>query len=99
MKPLRPATRRKLEEAEASHRLGWYYLSFATEYQFLGAAVVQARGPFTAETRCRELKIHPGGHVIVNDLNWRDLKRIPEKLRNRLLSQHQVLLYLEGTPL
>src|ERR1035437_11103801 len=95
---------RKALEAELQRKRRWYYISFANVEGHLGSAIVRAHGELTAEQRCRELNIHPGngpgiGDVVCMALGWRDMQRIREDLRNRLLSEKEVLDRLEGTRL
>src|SRR5580704_10603920 len=72
---------------ERQHKARWFYLSFATGYEFLGAAIVRGHGFLTAIQRASDLNISPGGGVMDRPLNWRHMKRIPPDLRNRLLSK------------
>jgi hypothetical protein len=68
----------------------WIYLSFATGFAFLGAAIVRGHGFLTAIQRASDLNINPGGGVMSRALNWRHMKRIPANLRDRLLSGEDV---------
>ena len=80
---------------ERQHKARWFYLSFATGYAFLGAAIVRGHGFLTAIQRASDLNINPGGGVMDRPLNWRHMKRIPADLRNRLLSGEEVDTRLE----
>src|ERR1039457_704740 len=92
----RGAKRTCLIAEERRHSPRWFYLSFATDYEFLGAAIARANGLLTAVQRTTDLGINPGGEVMCIPFNRRDMKRIPADLRNRLLSQAEVLEHLEG---
>jgi hypothetical protein len=80
---------------ERQHKARWFYLSFATGYAFLGAAIVRGYGFLTAIQRATDLNINPDGGVMSRALNWRHMKRIPTDLRNRLLSKEEVDTRLE----
>ena len=80
---------------ERQHKARWFYLSFATGYEFLGAAIVRGHGFLTSIQRASDLNINPGGEVMDRPLNWRHMKRIPVDLRNRLLSREEVDTRLE----
>jgi hypothetical protein len=75
---------------------GWFYLSFATQDEFLGAAIVRAHGILTAVQRASELGIYPGGEIMCQAILRRNLSRFPRDLRNRLLSPQEVCERLEG---
>jgi hypothetical protein len=74
----------------------WFYLSFAGDTSFLGAAIVQGNSSRGAIQRVRNLGIHPGGEVMVTPLDASDMKRIAPDLRDRLLNEAEVLDRLEG---
>jgi hypothetical protein len=64
---------------------------------------VRAQGELTAVHRTKDLAIHPLGpdayipnDVMCTPLNWRDMKRIPKDLRDRLLTEAEVRERLEG---
>ena len=80
---------------ERQHKARWFYLSFATGYEFLGAAIVRGHGFLTAIQHASDLNINPAGGVMHRPLNWRHMKRIPADLRNRLLSKEEVDTRLE----
>jgi hypothetical protein len=89
------------EERQQPRR--WFYLSFVDNSGFLGAAVVRAQGELTAVQRTKDLGIYPLGpdayipnDVMCTPLNWRDMKRIPKDLRDRLLTEGEVRERLEG---
>ena len=44
---------------ERKHPARWWFLSFATDYEFLGAAILRAFGEVTAVERATELGINP----------------------------------------
>jgi len=54
----------ELEAQDAALPIGWWYLSFATEKAFNGAACVQARGLGGAIRESHRLGINPGGEVM-----------------------------------
>jgi hypothetical protein len=89
------ARRALLIAEERQHKARRIYLSFATGYEFLGAAIVRGHGFLTAIQRASDLNINPGGGVMDRPLNWRHMKRIPANLRNRLLSKEEVDTRLE----
>jgi hypothetical protein len=94
----RGANRARLIAEERRHSPGWFYLSFATDYEFLGAAVVRAQGFLTAVQRASGLGINPGGDVVCQGpIPRKDLHRVPDDLRNRLLTEAEVRKHLEGT--
>ena len=81
----------------------WFHLSFINNRGFLGAAIVRAHGELTAIQVTRDLGICPLGpdayipnDVMCTPLNWRDMKRIPADLRNRLLSEAEMRSRLDG---
>jgi hypothetical protein len=95
MRRAKGARRALLIAEERQHKARWIYLSFATGYEFLGAAIVRGHGFLTAIQRASDLNINPGGGVMSRALNWRHMKRIPADLRNRLLSKEEVDTRLE----
>ena len=92
----RGGRRARLLAEEGRHSLGWFYLSFATEYEFLGATIVWAHGLLTAVERASDLGINPGGEVMCCLIPRRNLRRVPADLRNRLLSEGEVRKRLAG---
>ena len=84
---------------ESRRSLGWFYLSFASDYQFLGAAIVWAHGILTAVERASRLGINPGGEVLCYAIPRQYLRRVPPDLRNRLLSEAEVRKRLAGKKL
>ena len=89
MRRAKGARRALLIAEERQHKARWFYLSFATGYAFLGAAIVRGHGFLTAIQAASDLNINPGGEVMDRPLNWRHMKR-PADLRNRLLSKKEV---------
>ena len=55
------ARRAVLITEERQHKARWFYLSFATGYEFLGAAIVRGHGFLTAIQAASDLNIDPGG--------------------------------------
>ena len=79
----------------------WYWLSFASNTGFLGGAIVWAHGIETAVQRARDLNISRGFRktvdVFCEPISRRIMKdHVPPDLRNRLLSEEEVLTRLEG---
>jgi hypothetical protein len=89
MRRAKGARRALLIAEERQHKARWFYLSFATGYAFLGAAIVRGHGFLTVIQAASDLNINPGGEVMDRPLNWRHMKR-PADLRNRLLSKEEV---------
>jgi len=77
MRRAKGARRALLIAEERQHKARWFYLSFATGYAFLGAAIVRGHAFLTAIQRASDLNINPGGGVMSRALNWRHMKRIP----------------------
>ncbi len=62
---------RRVAEVLADERtqpVSRWYLSFADERGFLGAAIVQAQGITTATMRAHRLGINPGGQVAAYEV-------------------------------
>ena len=81
----------------------WHWLSFVNQTGFLGGAIVWAHGIETAVLRARELNISRGfrGEVEVfcEPMPRRIVQEhVPPDLRNRLLTETEVLTRLEGKP-
>ena len=95
MRRAKGARRALLITEERQRKARWIYLSYATGYEFLGAAIVRGHGFLTAIQRASDLNINPGGGVMHRPLDWRHMKRIPADLRNRLLSKEEVDTRLE----
>lgn len=79
----------------------WHWLSFANKTGFLGGAVVWAHGIETSVLRARELKISRGFRgtveVFCEPIPARIVREhVPADLRNRLLSEDDVLERLKG---
>jgi hypothetical protein len=81
---------------EGLRSLGWFYLSFATKYQFRGAAIVWAHGVLTAIKRASDLGINPGGEVLCYAIPRKHLRSVPTDMRHRLLSEAEVRKRLAG---
>jgi hypothetical protein len=95
--------RAKQLSQERRQRSQWYWLSFANKSGFLGAAILRAHGVETAVLRARELSISRGFRgtvdVFCEPISRRVMKEhVPPDLRNRLLSEEEVLDRLEGRP-
>lgn len=75
----------------------WWFLSFASDTAFLGAAIVRAQGILTAIERCGILGFKPKhADVQATPLTRKDMFRIPADLRNRLLNEAEVRARLDG---
>jgi hypothetical protein len=93
----RGAKRARLIAEERIHSPSWFYLSFATDYEFLGAAVVRAQGFLTAVQRASNLGINPRGDVMCQGpILRKGLHGVPAALRNRLLTEAEVRRHLDG---
>ena len=81
---------------ERRQRGGWYWLGFANNSRFLGAAIVWAHGFETAAQRARKLNISHGFRgqleIYCDSISAGDMREcVPADLRNRLLSQTEIL--------
>jgi len=92
-------TRLRLIAEERRHTPRWHFLSFADGTRFLGGAIVRSHGFLTAVERATALGLNPGGDVLCCPIRRKDLWRVPPGLRNRLLSEDEVITRLEGRPL
>jgi hypothetical protein len=86
---------------ERGKRGQWYWLSFVNKSGFLGGAILWAHGIETSVLRARELNISRGFRgtveVFCEPISARVMKEhIPSDLRNRLLSEDEVLEQLEA---
>jgi len=68
---------------------GWFYLSWADEKEWKGAAYVMGYGPVTARLRCNAFGINPGGQCLVSKLPD-DVPPPPEGYSNRLLNLEEL---------
>ena len=93
----RSGRRARLIADERQLSLGWFYLSYASDHKFLGAAIVWAHGFLTAVQSASKLGIDPGGEVMCCPVPRQHLRRIPANLRDRLLSEAEVRKHLNGT--
>jgi len=92
----RGARRASIIAEEHRHAARWHYLSFADDTGFLGGAIVRSHGFLTAIQRVTDMGINPGGEVMCTPIQRKDLWRVPRDLRNRLLSEDEVKLRLDG---
>ena len=70
----------------------WYYCSFATKKEFLGALIIQAHGVIECSIRARSLGANPGGELMALPVPEPVNEFLPaEQYRNRLLSKEEVL--------
>jgi hypothetical protein len=85
---------------ERRQRGGWYWLGFANNSRFLGGAIVWAHGFETATLQARKLNITRAFRgqleTFCESISARDMERVPASLRNRLLSENEVLEQLDG---
>jgi len=86
---------------ERRQRGGWYWLGFANNSRFLGGAIVWAHGFETAALRARKLNISYGFRgqleTFCESISARDMREcVPADLRNRLLSETDILEQLAG---
>jgi hypothetical protein len=72
--------------------MAWFYLSFATKEGWRGAAIVQAPSMIAAVRRAHDLRINPGGEVLLGELPPDMVP--PKEWRERLLTK----LELETIP-
>jgi hypothetical protein len=75
-------------EEERTQPLQWFYLSFAGEEGFRGAAIVEARGIAGAVSRCNVLQINPHGEVMGIPIG--DAAAVPPGARDRLLLREEL---------
>jgi hypothetical protein len=75
-----------LEEEAGGEKRPWY-LSFATDDEFLGGCVVEAYGIATAIVRTHVLGINPGGEVMGVPVPEEDRDRLPH---DRLLTREEI---------
>lgn len=70
----------------------WYYLSFATEDDFLGGLYIQAFGLMSAVTTATVMGLNPGGEVATWGPipDWQMKLHVPEEKRMRLLTKEEV---------
>lgn len=73
---------------ERAQPMQWFYLSFAGEEGFRGAAIVEARGIAGAVSRCNVLQINPHGEVMGVPIG--DAAKVPPDARDRLLSKAEL---------
>lgn len=64
----------------------WYYLSFATDERFLGALVLKAFGKSDVVLMSHELKLNPGGSVMILEMAD-EFPDPPPEFTNRLLNK------------
>jgi hypothetical protein len=85
---MRRARALQLEINEMSNpaNAGVYYLSFATEGEFLGGVFIEAHGIITATEKAHELGINPGGEVAC----WGPVPPPVASAMDRLLSKEEV---------
>ena len=87
--------KRQLIEEERKNPPGWWYLSFANDSGFLGAAIVQGQGPATAIDRSWRLKINPGDcEVCALQIEQEDMARTPAEAREKFLTMADIERFL-----
>ncbi len=72
---------------EGMNEVSWWWLSFATETEFLGGVFLQAKGMVDAVAKSHRLGLNPGGSVMT--VSVPDGKTPPEHLINRLLTKEE----------
>ncbi len=82
------ARRAQILTDELSQPLRWFYLSFADDKGFLGAAIVETCGEMHAIELAHTLGINPGGEVMVFEVP--EGAPLPEAAKNRLLSKNEL---------
>ena len=75
---------------ESSEPLRWFYISYADEEGFRGAVIVEAHGWLSAVKRSRELGISPGGQALGREIPEEALIKLPEDMKNRLLTRAEI---------
>lgn len=78
------------EEAATPKRL--FYLSYASETEFLGAIIIETRGMTTAMMETHALGINPGGECMGIEIPPENYP--PKECWNRLLSREEVERYM-----
>ncbi|HEY9139665.1 MAG TPA: hypothetical protein VIN93_02175 [Bryobacteraceae bacterium] len=74
----------------------WCFLSFATETEFRGGAIVKGATTRAAVANARKLGITPGGEVIRWPIPPEHLPDVPEEMRGRLLTEREIRRRLGG---
>ncbi len=90
IKPGSPEWHRRVEALlieEARQPMGLWYLSFAEPGKFNGGVFVEARGHTSALRESHRLGINPGGQVLHFPILPVVAFRIPQTLRNKLLTR------------
>ena len=94
------------EELEQPRR--WWFVSFCDDNGQLGSCIVRAQGELTAVQRTVDLGIcpmteyalerykHNTRQVSAYALGWRDMKKIPDDMRNRLIPVKELCKRLDG---
>jgi hypothetical protein len=84
------ARRAQILTDELSQPLRWFYLSFADDQAFRGAAIVEAHGPAHAMELTHRLGINPGGQVAAWELPEQIAATLPAEAKNRLLNKPEL---------
>jgi hypothetical protein len=82
------ARRAQILTDELSQPLRWFYLSFADDDGFRGAAIVEAHGPAHALQLTHRLGINPGGEIATWEIP--EGAPLPDAAKNRLLSKEDL---------
>lgn len=69
--------------------LPWWWLSFASEDGFLGVCIVQGGGMMAAHMQACMLGCNPGGQIVGFEAPPAALAKIPDSMRNRLLTREE----------
>lgn len=75
---------------ESVEPMRWFYLSFADDDGFRGAAIVEAKGILGATLYCNLLGINPGGEVMAIPIPEDQLADIPKDAKDVLLSKDRL---------
>lgn len=79
----------ELWNEEMQNDIGWWYLSFARENNFLGGCFVEAQGILTAAFKANQLHINPHDCQVAG---WalRELPAPYKDLTNKLLTKEEL---------
>ena len=93
MKPVKPPRKRSTpvrRAASKSQRKKWFYVSFASDTAFLGAAFVRAADADEAALCGPSFSISKDAEALTQDLPQKEFyRRVPLKFRKRLLTERE----------
>ena len=84
----------EVEFIELGSPNGWWYLSFATQTDFLGGVIVQGGSVIEATKEAWRLGINPGGEVLGVEVPPEF--PLPPDMTNRLLAKDEVMTRLRS---